>query len=115
MRLTLLLVSVSAALCACAIPANEAPPAPPPMIVGGYSPASLSDAGVKAAQAVVEKEIYARNPTRALVDKISAEAQVVAGKNYRFRIVMSGGAAYRVVVFQSLQGEMTVSAYEKLP
>lgn len=112
MRLAVLLVSVGAALGACTTaPANDAP-APP--MVGGYSAADLSDAGVKAAQAVAEKEIYTRHPTRALVDKVSVETQVVAGRNYRFTIVMTGGASYRVVVFQPLQGEMTVSAYEKL-
>ncbi len=111
MRLALLLVSVSAALAACATPASEATQPP---IVGGYSAASLSDAGVKEAQAVAEKEIYTRNPTRALVEKATVETQVVAGRNYRFNIVMSGGASYRVVVYQPLQGEMTVTAYEKL-
>lgn len=117
MRLAVLFVSVSAVLGACSTaPASEAPtaPSPPPMIVGGYSPADLSDASVKAAQALAEKEIYTRNPTRALVDKVSAETQVVAGKNYRFTIVMTGGATYRVVIFQPLQGDMTVSTYEKL-
>lgn len=114
MRLTLLLVSVSAALGACTTPAGEAPTAPHAPIVGGYSQANLSDEGVKAARAVAEKEIYTRNPTRALVDKVSAETQVVAGMNYRFTIVMSGGASYRVVVYRPLQGDMTVSDYEKL-
>lgn len=116
MRFAVLFVTVGAALGACTTaPASEAPaPTPPPMIVGGYSPADLSDAGVKAARALAEKEIYTRHPTRALVDKVSAETQIVAGRNYRFTIVMTGGAAYRVVVFQPLQGEMTVSAYEKL-
>jgi len=110
MRLALLLVSVSAALAACATPSE----APQPPIVGGYNAASLSDAGVKEAQAVAEKEIYARNPTRVLVEKPTVETQVVAGRNYRFNIVMSGGASYRVVVYQPLQGEMTVTDYEKL-
>lgn len=120
MRLAVLIVSVGAALCACTTAMNDTPagppagPMPPPMIVGGYSAANLTDANIKVAQALAEKEIYTRNPTRALVDKVSAETQVVAGKNYRFTIVMSGGAAYRVVVFQPLQGEMTVSGYEKL-
>ena len=120
MRLAVLLVSFSAALGACAMsPSADAPPpvsdAPaPPMIVGGYSAADLSDANVKAAQAAAEKEIYTRNPTRALVEKVSAELQIVAGRNYRFTITMSGGSSYRITVFQPLQGEMSVSAYEKL-
>ena len=117
MRLAVLFVSAGVVLGACTTPpASETPVSPtsPSVVVGGYSPASLSDAGVEAAQALAEKEIYTRHPTRALVDKVSAETQVVAGKNYRFTIVMTGGATYSVVVFQSLQGEMTVSAYEKL-
>lgn len=117
MRLAVLFVSAGAALGACTtVPANEAPvaPSPPPMIVGGYSAADLSDANVKAAQAIAVNEIYARNPTRGLVEKVSAETQVVAGRNYRFNVTMTGGASYRVVVLQPLQGEMKVSTYEKL-
>lgn len=121
MRLAALFVSVSAALAACTTPtAPEAPPqeaaqaTPPPMIVGGYSSSNLSDDGVKAAQAIAVNEIYTRNPTRALVDKVSAETQVVAGLNYRFTIVMTGGAAYRVIVFRNLQGGMSVTSFEKL-
>lgn len=116
MRLAILLVSVAALGACTTTPANDAPapPSPPPMIVGGYSAADLSDANVKAAQALAEKEIYTRHPTRAQVEKVSAETQVVAGRNYRFTIAMTGGASYRVTVFQPLQGDMTVSAYEKL-
>lgn len=116
MRLAVLFVSVAALGACTTAPAHDVPasPSPPPMIVGGYSAADLSDANVKAAQSLAEKEIYARNPTRALVEKVSAETQVVAGRNYRFTIAMSGGASYRVTVFQPLQGDMKVSAYEKL-
>lgn len=85
-----------------------------PVVVGGYGGADLSDEGVKAAQALAVNEIYTRNPTRALVEKVSAETQVVAGLNYRFNIVMTGGATYRVTVFRSLQGEMSVTGFEKL-
>ena len=83
-------------------------------LVGGYGNADLNDEGVKAAQALAVNEIYTRNPTRALVEKVSVETQVVAGLNYRFNIVMSGGAAYRVIVFRNLQGEMSVTEFEKL-
>lgn len=104
---------VFALLGACTTPPADHSPHTPVM-VGGYSAADLNDEGVKAAQALAVNEIYTRNPTRALVDKVSAETQVVAGLNYRFNIVMSGGAAYRVIVFRSLQGEMSVTAFEKL-
>ncbi|MDP3493446.1 MAG: hypothetical protein Q8R82_10045 [Hyphomonadaceae bacterium] len=111
-------VSAFIALAACATPpgttADQAPPAPAPMITGGYGSADLGAEDTKAAQAIAVNEIYTRHPTRALVDKVSAEVQVVAGLNYRFTIVMTGGAAYRVVVFRSLQGQMSVSNFEKL-
>ena len=61
------------------------------MIVGGYVAADLNEPGVKAAQAVAVNEIYTQRPTRALVEKVGAEMQVVAGLNYRFTISMSGG------------------------
>lgn len=121
MRLAMLFVSFGAALGACTTaPASETPPpeaaqaTPPPMIVGGYGSSNPADEGVKAAQAIAVNEIYTRNPTRALVDKVSAETQVVAGLNYRFTIVMTGGAAYRVIVFRNLQGGMSVTSFEKL-
>ena len=102
-----------AALGACATPPAEQP-AHAPVMVGGYSAADLNNEGVKAAQALAVNEIYTRNPTRALVDKVSAETQVVAGLNYRFTIVMTGGAAYRVIVFRNLQGGLSVTSFEKL-
>lgn len=102
-----------AALSACTTPMAEQP-APSLAIVGGYGAADLADEGVKAAQALAVNEIYTRNPTRALVDKVSAETQVVAGLNYRFNITMTGGATYRVIVFRNLQGGMSVTEFEKL-
>ena len=35
-------------------------------------------------------------------------------EGYRFTISMSGGAAYRVVVYRNLQGEMSVSSLDRL-
>jgi hypothetical protein len=84
------------------------------MIVGGYVAADLNEPVVKAAQAVAVNEIYTQRPTRALVEEVGAEMQVVAGLNYRFTIGMSGGAAYRVVVYRNLQGEMSVSSLDRL-
>lgn len=108
-----LVIFVSA--CTTTAPPGNATPAPAgPVITGGYGGADLNDAGVKAAQAIAVNEIYTRQPTRALVDKVTAETQVVAGLNYRFNITMSGGATYRVVVYRNLQGEMSVSSFEKL-
>jgi hypothetical protein len=103
-------------LAACATPPPAEPPIAPPasVITGGYGSADLADESVKAAQSVAVEAIYTRNPTRALVEKATADVQVVAGLNYRFNITMTGGAAYRVVVYRDLQGKMSVTAYEKL-
>ena len=113
MRATTAFVSFTAfALVACATP----PPAEPPHgpVVGGYGQSNPEDEGVKAAQRLAVDEVYRRNPTRALVEKATAETQVVAGLNYRFTIAMTGGATYRIVVFRDLQGAMSVTSYEKV-
>jgi hypothetical protein len=89
-------------------------PVPAPVITGGYSPASLDDDMTKAAQAVAVDAIYKRDPTRALVEKVEAELQVVAGLNYRFVITMTGGSRYDVTVYRKLDGTMEVTNYRKL-
>ena len=115
MRIAARVLSTCAALTMSACAVSPAPAAaPPPMIVGGYVAADLNEPGVKAAQAVAVNEIYTQRPTRALVEKVGAEMQVVAGLNYRFTISMSGGASYRVVVYRNLQGEMSVSSLDRL-
>lgn len=93
-------------------PAPTPEPAPP--VVGGYSPANLQDEMVKAAEKVATDAIYTRDPTRALVEKVEVEQQVVAGMNYRFTITMSGGAKYGVTVYRDLDGKMEVTDYAKL-
>lgn len=87
---------------------------PPDVVVGGYAPADIADPAVKEAHDLAVAEIYKRDPTRALVENVTAEVQVVAGLNYRFDIQMGGGAKYRVVVYRNLQNELTVSEYEKI-
>jgi hypothetical protein len=89
-------------------------PTPEPPIAGGYAPASLDDEMVKAAQAVAVDAIYTRDPTRALVETVEVQQQVVAGMNYRFVITMTGGARYGVTVFRDLDGKMEVTDYAKL-
>jgi hypothetical protein len=99
-----------------AAPDATAEPAPPePPLAGGYAPASLDDERVKAAQAKAIDAIYTREPQRAIVEKVEAEQQVVAGMNYRFTITMSGGARYGVTVFHSLQDTLEVTDFGKLP
>jgi hypothetical protein len=97
-----------------AAPEIAAPPVAPPPMTGGYSSASLDNETVKAAQQLAVDEIYKREPTRTLVEKVEAQQQVVAGMNYRFDITMSGGARYGVTVFHSLQGSMEVTDFTKL-
>lgn len=95
---------------------TETPPPAPiePPVPGGYSAANLEDETVKAAQALAVDEIYKREPQRAIVEKVDAEQQVVAGMNYHFTITMSGGTRYGVTVFRSLDGAMTVTDFAKL-
>jgi Cystatin domain len=91
----------------------EMPPADMPM-PGGFGPASLEDPQVKEASDLAISEIYKRDPTRALVESVSAEMQVVAGLNYVFQIKMTGGATFNVKVFRSLQNELSITNYEKV-
>lgn len=107
-------VSAIAAVGACAAPPAAEPAAAPMVITGGYAKADTADAGTKEAQDFAVSEIYKRNPTRALVEKAEARVQVVAGLNYEFDITMTGGARYKVVVYRTLQNELSVTSYEKL-
>ena len=113
MRRLLLLSLLPAALMAgCA--ANPKPERPA-MMVGGYGPANLDDVLVKQAEDFAIAELYKRFPSRATVEKVTAESQIVAGANYHFHIKMSGfsGHAYDVLVFRSLQGELTLKDIQK--
>lgn len=104
------------ALIACQAQPKPEPLQPPkPMIVGGYASADLKSPQVMAAQKVAVDEIYKRDPQRGIVEKVTAEQQVVAGMNYRFDIKMTGANHYKITVFKPLQGEMGVTAFEKLP
>ena len=103
---------------ACAnLPADNPPSAPAaapgPVVVGGYAPADLANPDVAAAEKLAVDEVYRREPQRSLVENVMREQQVVAGMNYRFTIKMSGQNAYRVVVHKPLQGEMSVTLFEK--
>jgi hypothetical protein len=86
----------------------------PPAVVGGYSPADAADPNLTAAEKLAIDEIYRADPQRSLVESVVREQQVVAGMNYRFTVKMSGVNSYRVVVFRPLQGEMSVTSFEKV-
>jgi ABC-type Na+ efflux pump permease subunit len=109
---------VFATLAACASPA----PAPQAeqvverevVITGGFGQADPGEARTKEAQDVAVAEIYKRDPTRALVEKVEAKVQVVAGLNYAFDITMTGGARFKVVVYRDLQNTLKVTSYEKV-
>jgi hypothetical protein len=88
-------------------------------IVGGYKPASKSDAGVKAA---AEFAISERGETEGvslnLVSIERAETQVVAGINYRLCLKISleddpdETQEVTVVVFRSLQKTHSLKSWE---
>ncbi|MFC7291926.1 hypothetical protein [Hirschia litorea] len=88
------------------------------IIAGGYAPADLSDENATRAKELMIDTIYRKFPTRALVDKVSAEVQVVAGLNYRFRIEMTGMPRTRDiftgVVYMDLKQKMTVTSLEQI-
>jgi hypothetical protein len=87
---------------------------PPPVIAGGFGSADPASADVKAALALATDALYKKFPQRGLVEKSTAEVQVVAGLNYRFDIQMTGGKHYTAVVFKPLKGDMQVSSVEEV-
>lgn len=88
------------------------------IVAGGYGGADLGDEWTREAYALAVEAIYEAHPTRAEVETVTSEVQVVAGLNYRFRIEMSGPpetrAIYRAVVFRSLDGAYELSELAKL-
>jgi hypothetical protein len=90
--------------------------APRPPIVGGYtgaSPVNEADANQKAALDLAVAEIYKKFPQRGRAESSTVKTQVVAGLNYQFHIVMTGGNAYDAVVYRDLQGHLSVSSLNK--
>jgi hypothetical protein len=99
-------------------------PAPPPPeihddatmprspVAGGYTDAgavNMADANQKAALDLVVAEIRKKFPQRGRVESSTVKTQVVAGLNYQFHIVMTGGNAYDAVVYRDLQDHMSVT------
>jgi len=87
-------------------------------IVGGYVPGDVSDPAAKAAYDMVHAAIYEQYPTRALVDAVSLETQVVAGLNYRFRVEMTGSpqarGIFEAVIYRDLDGNLSLTRLDKL-
>lgn len=110
---------VLAAAVACGDPAGQAPPAAETdRAVGGYGPGDLSQEGAKTALALVETAIYERYPSRAMIETVELETQLVAGLNYRFRIEMSGApesrAIYEAVVYRDLDDNYEITSLNRL-
>ncbi len=88
------------------------------LIVGGYAPMNNEDEhSVKAKEMVIDA-IYKKYPTRALVDKVETQIQVVAGLNYGFKIEMSGPKATRDifegVVYRDLEDNFELTSLSQL-
>jgi hypothetical protein len=80
-------------------------PAAAAIQLGGYRAVSTDDAGVQAAAAFAAGEVGG-----SLQSVDSAQAQTVAGINYRLTITLDGGAVWQVVVYRNLQGEHSLTS-----
>lgn len=105
---------VFAMLAACVSPAPTQQVEREAIITGGYGKADPADARVKEAEDFAVAEIYKRDPTRSLVETVDVKVQVVAGLNYAFDIAMTGGKHFKIVVFRSLQNELSITSYDKV-
>ena len=111
----MLILIQAAALAACMPPAHAVTKSPELCaaaaipILGGYRAVDPSDEGVQAAGAFAANALGGE-----LASVDSAEQQSVAGTNYRLELSLSSGARYRVVVYRSLQGEMSLTSQEQL-
>lgn len=88
------------------------------MVTGGYGAGDLEEDGAKTALRIATDAIYERFPTRALVDTVSLETQVVAGLNYRYRIEMTGSpdarSIYEATVYRDLDDNFELTSLNKL-
>ncbi len=88
------------------------------VLAGGYSTGDMEEDGAKRALKIATDAIYHRFPTRALVDSVSLETQVVAGLNYRYRIEMGGApdvrAIFEAIVFRDLDDTYELTSLTKL-
>ncbi|MEO0981577.1 MAG: hypothetical protein AAFX03_02870 [Pseudomonadota bacterium] len=132
MKTAIWAIAALALLGACGAPSEttpETPVAEPPfepdiieedddLVAGGWAPSNAEDEIHAAARELAIQTVYDRRPTRALVDTVTAEIQVVAGLNHRFRIEMTGAETarniYSVTVYENLENELEVTGFEQL-
>ncbi len=88
------------------------------MVTGGYGTGDLEEDGAKTALSIATEAIYQRYPTRALVEAVTLETQVVAGLNYRYSIEMSGSqnarGIYEATVYRDLDDNFELTSLAKL-
>ena len=110
------------------IPKSPALPPPPfeapieeepeDILVGGYVDADIDDEASLKAKNLMIDAIYKKYPTRALVDKVDMEIQVVAGLNYRFRVEMTGAQSTRDIftgtVYRDIRDNYELTSLNKL-
>lgn len=91
---------------------------------GGYRPVSVSDAGVKAAaEFAVETKAAELEQEISLENILKAEAQVVAGTNYRLCLQIytpseedetDGVTQYiKTIIYRNLKGEYKITSWEE--
>lgn len=107
-------------LSACTTRSTTSPPeaAPPPApMVGGFQAREVGDDEVVKAAEEAVKLLQASDPSVELVGIRSAQAQVVAGMNYRLELELKtadGEKASRVVVFRALDGEYSLTSSDSI-
>jgi len=108
-----LMLSLNAQAAGAAPPTNT--PAHAPVIAGGYSAISVTDAHVRAAARFAANKLGKKKAKLKSVN--SAASQVVAGINFRMNITLTNRKQYNVVVFQGLDGhhELTSSTQVASP
>lgn len=110
-RLSLLILTLAAALAACAPKASE--PVPAPLVVGGWQAADPMGEGVQAAARYAAAHLP--QPHGALVEVTSAQTQVVAGTNLRMALRMADGTRWNVTVWQKLDGSFELTDAQQMP
>lgn len=103
---TTFLLAASCFLTACDTPMIIDPtpiPAPHRPIAGGFSTVNVNN------PAVQDAAEFAAEALGGLLSRVlSAEQQVVAGVNYRMEIELQDGSLHDVMVYEDLQGNMSL-------